>query len=91
MNLRITIDSTDSTGVFSELELSMIRARVKSGLANAREKGRRIGRRPTTKDDIPAVFYKHFPAYANGAMNVSEFARVCNLSRQTVYKYLKLV
>lgn len=78
-------------GVFSELELSMIRARVKSGIENARAKGRRIGRRPTTKDDIPAVFYKHYPAYVSGTMNVSEFARVCNLSRQTVYKYLKLV
>ena len=78
-------------GVFSELEMSMIRARVKSGLENARAKGRRIGRRPTTKDDIPAAFYKHYPAYVNGSMNVTEFARICNLSRQTVYKYLKLV
>ena len=78
-------------GVFAELELSMIRARVRSGMENARAKGRRIGRRPTTKDDIPAVFYKHYPAYAHGDLNVSEFARVCGLSRQTVYKYLKLV
>ena len=78
-------------GVFSELELSMIRSRVRSGLENAKAKGRRIGRRPTTKDDIPAIFYKHYPAYANGSLNVTEFARVCGLSRQTVYKYLKIV
>ena len=78
-------------GVFSELELSMIRSRVRSGLENAKAKGRRIGRRPTTKDDIPAIFYKHYPAYAHGSLNVTEFARVCGLSRQTVYKYLKLV
>ena len=26
-----------------------------------------------------------------GKMNLSEFARVCNLSRPTVYKYLKLI
>ena len=45
----------------------------------------------TTKDDIPAVFYKHFPAYQAGHMNVSEFARICWLSRTTVYKYLKLL
>ena len=76
--------------IFSELELSMLRARVKSGLDNARAKGRQIGRKPTTKDDIPAVFYKHYPAFANGSMNLTEFARICNLSRQTVYKYLKL-
>ena len=78
-------------GVFSELELSMIRARVRSGIENAKAKGRRIGRRPTTKDDIPTIFYKHYPAYANGSLNVTEFARVCGLSRQTVYKYLKLL
>ena len=60
-------------------------------MENAREKGRQIGRRPTTKDDIPAVFYKHYPAYAAGNLNVSEFARVCDLSRQTVYKYLSLL
>ena len=79
------------SAVFAELELSILRARVKSGLANAREKGRKIGRPQTTKDDIPAIFYKHYPAYAAGHMNVTEFARVCNLSRPTVYKYLKLV
>lgn len=78
-------------GVFSELELSMIRARVRSGMENARAKGRRIGRRPTTKDDIPAVFYKHYPAYISGTINVSEFARICNFSRQTIYKYLNLI
>ena len=40
-------------GVFSQLELAMIRARVKSGMENARSKGKKIGRRPTTKEDIP--------------------------------------
>ena len=78
-------------GVFSELELQMIRARVKSGLSNAKAKGKKVGRPHTTKDDIPAVFYKHYPAFASGNMNVSEFARICDLSRPTVYKYLKLI
>ena len=77
-------------GVFSQLELAMIRARVKSGMENAKAKGKHIGRRPTTKDDIPAVFYKHYPAYRTGNMNVSELARVCGLSRPTVYKYLRI-
>lgn len=78
-------------GVFSELELQMIRAKVKSGMANAKAKGVKIGRKPTTKEDIPAVFYKHYPAYAAKKMNISELARVCKLSRPTVYKYLKLL
>lgn len=79
------------SAVFAELELSIIRARVKSGMANAKAKGRQVGRRPTNKDDIPTVFYKHYPAYVAGQMNVSELARICDLSRPTVYKYLKMV
>ena len=77
------------SGIFAELELSILRARVKSGMANAKAKGQRIGRPKTTKDDIPAVFYKHYPSLMNGKMNVSELARVCGLSRPTVYKYIK--
>ena len=79
------------SAVFAELELSIIRARVRSGMENAREKGKQIGRPHTTKDSIPAIFYKHYPAFASGNMNVSELARICGLSRPTVYKYLKLV
>ena len=79
------------SAVFAELELSIIRARVRSGMANAKEKGRRIGRPQTTKEDIPAVFYRHYPAYSAGKLNISELARVCGLSRPTVYKYLSLL
>ena len=50
-------------GVFSQLELAMIRARVKSGMAKAKAKGSAIGRPQTTKDDIPTLFLKHYPAY----------------------------
>ena len=78
-------------GVFSQLELAMIRARVKSGMENAKAKGKKIGRRPTTKEDIPASFLKHYAIFMEGKMNVSELARVCGLSRPTVYKYLKMV
>lgn len=79
------------SGIFAELELSILRARVRSGMENAREKGKHIGRPQTTKDDIPAVFYKHYPAYMAGKLNVTELARVCGLSRPTVYKYLQLI
>ena len=78
-------------GVFSELELQMIRARVKSGMANAKARGAKVGRPKLTKEDIPALFYKHYPAYAAGKMNITELARVCDLSRPTVYKYIKMV
>ena len=78
-------------GVFSQLELAMIRARVKSGMENAKAKGKKIGRPTTTKEDIPAVFFKLYAIFMEGKMNVSELARVCGLSRPTVYKYLKMM
>ena len=79
------------SGVFAELELSMIRDRVRSGMENAKAKGKKVGRPQTTKDNIPQIFYKHYPAFVAGTLNISEFARLCGMSRPTVYKYLKLL
>ena len=99
----ITVDCTTGTldpmtnafiqmsGVFAELELRIIRERVRSGMTNARAKGAAIGRPRTSKENIPAIFYKHYPSYATGSMNVSEFARICKLSRKSIYKYLRIV
>lgn len=78
-------------GVFGQLELAMIRARVRSGMANAKAKGKQIGRPKITTDSIPPVFYRHYPAFQSGKLNISEFARVCAVSRTTVYKYLSMV
>ena len=79
------------SAVFAELELSIIRARVRSGIANAKAKGKKVGRPHLTKDDIPPLFMKHYPALVEGKMNVSELARICGLSRPTVYKYIGLI
>ena len=40
---------------------------------------------------IPAIFLRHYPAFKNGQLNISELARVCDLSRTTVYKYLDIL
>ena len=79
------------SGVFAELELRIIRERVRSGMANAKAKGVKIGRPQATKDDIPAIFYKHYPSFVQGNLNISVFARVCDLSRTTIYKYIDLL
>lgn len=79
------------SGVFAELELRIIRSRVKSGMANAKAKGVAIGRPHLTKDQIPSIFYKHYPSYKNKQLNISELARVCGMSRTTIYKYLELL
>ena len=78
-------------GVFSQLELSMIRARVRSGMENAKAKGKQIGRPQVTADDVPSGFLRHYPSYKRGQLNVSELARVCNISRTTAYKYINLL
>ena len=78
-------------GVFSELERNIISQRVKSGMDNAKAKGKAIGRPTTTADDIPTVFYKHYPKYKNGEITKKDFSRLCSLSYPTIYKYLEIV
>ena len=75
-------------GVFSELELHMIRERVRSGVANARAKGKRIGRPPVTAESIPSSFWRYFSQYQAGKINISELARLAKISRPTAYRYI---
>ena len=67
-------------GVFAELERNMISQRVKSGMENAKAKGKAIGRPVTTTDNIPSIFYHYYPQYKNKKINKSELARLCSLS-----------
>ena len=78
-------------GVFVELERNIISQRVKSGMENAKAKGKAIGRPPVTMDGIPSIFFKHYPKYQKGEINKKEFSRLCNLSYPTIYKYLKIM
>lgn len=78
-------------GVFAELERNIISERVRSGLVNAKAKGKLLGRPATCEDDIPPTFYKFYPKFKNGEINKVEFSRLCQLSYPTIYKYLKIV
>ena len=53
--------------------------------------GRLSAARRASKEDIPATFLRHYPAYKRGQLNVSELARVCDISRTTAYKYIGLL
>lgn len=77
--------------VFSDLESQIASANIKAGMVKAKDNGKSLGRPRSTVDDIPASFFKHYPALEQGMLNKSEFARVCGLSRPTVYKYLKMM
>ena len=74
--------------VFSELEAAIISQRVKSGMANAREKGAKIGRPSVTIDNLPNGFLKHYPKHLKGELSITELARVVGVSRQSIYKYI---
>ena len=78
-------------GVFSEMERNMISDRVKSGMANAKAKGKVIGRPETSIDDIPNVFLKHYPKLKNKEINKVEFSKLTSLSRPTIDKYIKII
>lgn len=77
-------------GVFAELELQMIRARVKSGMANAKAKGKEIGRPALTRDRIPDTFYKHYPLYTAKRITKKELAQLLNVSRPTLDKWIEV-
>ena len=78
-------------GVFAEMERNIISQRVKSGMRNARAKGKQIGRPPTTVDRLPDKFWKYHQKYRSGEINVAEFARLMKCSRVTIYKYISMV
>jgi DNA invertase Pin-like site-specific DNA recombinase len=78
-------------GVFSELERNMISQRVRLGMINAKANGSKIGRPAVGKDEIPAIFYKNYTLYKDKNISVTDLAKLCNMSRTTIYKYLKLM
>ena len=78
-------------GVFSEMERDIISQRVKSGMDNARAKGRKIGRPRVVKDSLPEKFFKFYDLYKDGQFNITEFAKLMNCSRTTIYKYIRMV
>lgn len=87
----MTVAFLQLIAVFSELELSMIRARVRSGVANAKAKGKQIGRPSLQRDDIPDTFWRYLDLYRTHQINVTELARLAGISRPTVYRYLSVI
>ena len=78
-------------GVFSELERNMISQRVKSGVANARSKGKIIGRPSLTINNVPQKVKDMYDLYKSGAISKTDYAKMCKVSRPTLDKYLKII
>jgi len=78
-------------GVFAELERNMISQRVRSGIANAAAKGKILGRPPVTLESIPEKVTKLFELYKTRKINKMEYASMCDVSRPTLDKYIKML
>ncbi len=78
-------------GVFSEMERDIISQRVKSGIENAKSKGKKIGRPVVDATNLPDKFYKHYPKYKSGDITITDFANMLKCSRTTIYKYISLI
>lgn len=87
----MTVAFLQLIAVFSELELSMIRARVRSGVANAKAKGKQIGRPALRQEDIPDRFWRYYALRQSNQINTSELARLAGISRPTAYRYLSVI
>lgn len=89
------IDLTTPTGklmfhiiaAMAEFERELIRERVKAGLANARAKGKRIGRRSIPPIDRKKIMDVHIE---NPQMSIREIAARVKMKPSTVYKTLSL-
>jgi len=87
------IDTTSAMGEFvfslfaalAQLERSMIQERTRAGLAAARERGAKPGRKPSLNSDQVAVVRQ---MHATGAHTVAAIAAVVGVSRATVYRAL---
>ena len=75
-------------GVFSEMERDIISQRVKSGMQNARAKGKKIGRPRMKASNLPDKFYKYYPLYKSKQLTATAFSKVVGCSRKTIYNYL---
>lgn len=92
-SLHENVDTTSSTGklvfhifaALAEFERDLIVDRTKAGLAAARDRGAKPGRRPSlTEDQVEVVCRMH----AEGRHTVAAIAQVVGVSRATVYRAL---
>lgn len=78
-------------GVFAELERNIISERVKSGIANARSKGRLVGRPSIKLENIPKKVIDNYELYKCNSITKTSYAKICNISRPTLDKYLRII
>uniref|UniRef100_UPI003D46C70C recombinase family protein n=1 Tax=Brochothrix campestris TaxID=2757 RepID=UPI003D46C70C len=71
-------------GAFAEMERELIRERVYAGIAAARINGKNLGRPPINKNKELVI-----ELYTSTDLSISYIARKAEVSRATVYRYLR--
>ena len=71
----------------AEMERELLIERTNSGLAASRARGRKGGRK---REFSPRAVRKAQEQYDKGELSVTEIARIAGVSRQTLYRYLKI-
>lgn len=88
----MTVATIQLMGVFSQLERDMLSARVRSGMANAKAKGKQIGRKVVNSiTDIPSAFIKYYALYESGTINKTMLAELTGVSYPTTLKYISIL
>ena len=80
-------------GVFAELERNMISERVKSGMANAKAKGKEVGRPQLEVKTITSndKFMNAYKLYKSKNIKKIDIQRLTGMSRVTIDKYIKVL
>ena len=73
------------TGAFAELERNLMRERTMAGLASARRRGRKGGRRPTID---PKTFAMALQLYEAQTESVQSICEQLGMAKRTFYRYL---
>lgn len=93
--LNLGIDTSTSHGRLiytiisgvAAMERDLLIERTNSGLAAARARGRKGGRK---REFSPAAVRRAQDRYDKGELSVTEIARLAGVSRQTLYRYLEI-
>lgn len=73
-------------GAFSEFEKELIRERVKAGVAHARAKGKRLGRRPLIDEKLLRTVRDR----RDKGMSIRNISKELNVSKSLVHKSLQI-
>ena len=97
ISLHNQIDTSTPTGRFTfnlfaalaEFEREMIVERTKAGLAAAKARGNKAGRKPGLTDDAKKKAEQGYKLYRDSNMPVEEIAGLLKVGKSTLYRYIK--